>query len=395
MENVGKTIHQSRMKRILYISQKPHHPIIDGGSQAIASFFHGLLQCRDLTLTYAPICTKKHPGDFSAVDHSIQLIPLRIDTSISMKVLRRSVSVPMNVLRYSTSEAMSTLYSRDSIEQFDVVICDGFYALTIVPKSWFASKQIIYRSHNLEHEHWKQRARFMPWYLRWFYKRISRQMKRLEYSLVSATHTVLSISHEETQRLREWNANTHTCYPVFKTKHHLIRGNESVPSIGFIGNFDWFPNVDAMHKFIGEIWPLISAKHPSVQLEIAGRGSEIFNHPTHRIKGLGFVDSLENYYQRQQVMVSPLAYGTGLNMKVFEALSYGKVIVTSALSVRGFENKTPFLIAETPKEFAEFVLRMLGSSDQRGTLESNISTYIKTTFDQETFRIQLEQHIHG
>ncbi len=94
-------------------------------------------------------------------------------------------------------------------------------------------------------------------------------------------------------------------------------------------------------------------------------------------------------------MVSPLAYGTGLNMKVLEALSYGKVIVTSALSVRGFENKTPFLIADTPKEFAEFVLRMLGSSDQREALESNISTYIKTTFDQETFRIQLEQHIHG
>ena len=395
MENVDKTNDKTRMKRLLYISQKPHHPIIDGGTQAIASFFHGLLQCRDIALTYAPICTKKHPGDFSAVDHAIQLIPLRIDTSITMKVLRYAVSAPMNVLRYSTSEAMSTLYSRDSIQQFDVVICDGFYALTIVPKSWFASKQIIYRSHNLEYEHWKQRAQFMPWYLRWFYKRISRQMKRLEQSLVGAAHAVLSISHEETLTLRNWNVNTHTCYPVLKTKDELIKDKASEPCVGFIGNFDWFPNVDAVNKFIDEIWPLIIAKHPSATLEIAGRGSEIFNHPQHRIKGLGFVDSLENYYQRQRIMISPLTYGTGLNMKVLEALLYGKVIVTSGISVRGFEDKTPFLIADTPQKFADFVLALLGNSDQREALESDISAYINTTFDAETFKTQLEQRIHG
>ena len=220
-------------------------------------------------------------------------------------------------------------------------------------------------------------------------------MKRLEQSLVGAAHAVLSISHEETLTLRKWNVNTHTCYPVLKSKHQLIKGKDSEPCLGFIGNFDWFPNVDAVNKFIDEIWPLIIAKLPSAQLEIAGRGSEIFNHPQHRIKGLGFVDSLENYYQRQRIMVSPLTYGTGLNMKVLEALLYGKVIVTSRISVRGFEHKTPFLIADTPQEFADFVLALLGNSDQRAARELDISAYINTTFDEASFKTQLEQCIHG
>jgi hypothetical protein len=94
-------------------------------------------------------------------------------------------------------------------------------------------------------------------------------------------------------------------------------------------------------------------------------------------------------------MFSPLTYGTGLNMKVLEALLYGKVIVTSRISVRGFEHKTPFLIADTPQEFADFVLALLGNSDQRAARELDISAYINTTFDEASFKTQLEQCIHG
>ena len=71
------------------------------------------------------------------------------------------------------------------------------------------------------------------------------------------------------------------------------------------------------------------------------------------------------------------------------------MIVTSGISVRGFEDKTPFLIADTPQKFADFVLALLGNSDQREALESDISAYINTTFDAETFKTQLEQRIHG
>jgi len=383
------------MKHLLYISQKPHHPIIDGGSQAIASFFHGLLLCRDITLTYAPICTKKHPGDFSSLDHSIQLIPLRIDTSITMKVLSNALNTPINVLRYSTSNAIKILISQDNLQHFDIVICDGFYSLAILPSSWFESKRIIYRSHNLEYENWHHRAGFMPWYTRWIYNRISRQMKNLEHSLVNAAHTVLSISHEETLTLRKWNMNTHTSYPILHSSEPLNTEIDQDLRVGFVGNFDWYPNVDAMNEFINKIWPLIILKHPSAQLEIAGRKSEAFNRPHNNIKGLGFVNSLENFYHRQRIMISPLSYGTGLNMKVLEALYYGKVIVTSALSVRGFEHKTPFLIAETPRQFADCVIGLLDNSDKRKALESKIPAYIKSYFDEKVFKSQLETCIHG
>ena len=122
MEILDETIKEAGMKRVLYITQKPHNPVVDGGTQAIASCYFLLSKCKDIALTYAPICTPKHPGNFSEVDHAINLIPLRIEPKISLKVLMKSFSYPMNVLRYTQSNDLSRLQSEDSINQFEVVI---------------------------------------------------------------------------------------------------------------------------------------------------------------------------------------------------------------------------------------------------------------------------------
>ena len=369
--------------------------MLDGGTQAIASFFLMLRRCKDIELTYAPICTVKHPGDFSRIEHSTKLIPLRINPKVTFQVLLKSISAPMNVLRYTTSNANSVIQSVDSATEFDIVICDGFYALTLIPSPWFTSKRVIYRSHNLEYAHWEQRATSGTWYMRCVFNRISRQMHRLEQKLVSASSQVLSISYLETLKLSLWNAKTSTYYPMIHAKEKQPLPISERLSIGFVGNFEWFPNTDAITWFIQSIWPLILAELPSVEFEIAGKGSETFDMPSLNIHGLGFVQSLDEFYKRQNVMISPLRFGTGLNMKILEALTYGKPIVTTAKSVQGFEHTTPFVIANDPSTFAERVVYLLKNKHEIQTLEIETSEYINTIFEEKNLLSQLEQQIHG
>jgi glycosyltransferase involved in cell wall biosynthesis len=234
-----------------------------------------------------------------------------------------------------------------------------------------------------------------PWYLRWFYNRISRQLYALEQTLVSASKEVLSISHEETQRLTPWNINTRTWYPRIKSKQAVTEHIVHEKRIGFVGNFEWFPNVDAMKWFISDIWPIVLKEQASASLEIAGKGSEVFNNPSQQIAGIGFVDSLDEFYMRQTVMISPLRYGTGLNMKILEALSYGKVIVSTSTSIQGFEDKSPFITANTSSDFAKCVIEMLENNAERLNKEAEIPEYVSTVFDDTTLLNQLEQGIHG
>ncbi|MEY3049660.1 MAG: hypothetical protein RL365_1698 [Bacteroidota bacterium] len=383
------------MKRVLYITQKPHNPVVDGGTQAIASCYFLLSKCKDIALTYAPICTPKHPGNFSEVDRAFNLIPLNIEPKVSFKVLLKSFLYPMNVLRYTQSNALSILQSENSKKQFDVVICDGFYALSIIPRAWFTSKKVIYRSHNLEYQHWKQRATIEPWYLRWFYNRISRQLYALEQTLVKACSVVLNISHEETRQLSQWNKNTRTWYPRINSKQAVTERSAHEKRIGFVGNFEWIPNVDSMKWFIHSIWPIILKEQESATLEIAGKGSEVFNNPSLQIKGMGFVDSLDEFYFRQSIIISPLRYGTGLNMKIVEALSYGRVIVSTLTSIQGFEDKSPFIVANTSSDFAKSVIEMLENNAERLNKEAEISAYVNNVFDDKSLVNELEQRIHG
>lgn len=383
------------MKCVLYITQKPHNPVVDGGTQAISSCYFLLSKCKDIALTYAPICTPKHPGNFSEVDHAINLIPLRIEPKVSLKVLLKSFTYPMNVLRYTQSNALSSLQSEDSKNRFDVVICDGFYALSIIPRAWFTSKRVIYRSHNLEYEHWKQRATLEPWYLRWFFQRISRKLYTLEQTLVNACSHILSISHEETRQLSQWNAKTRTWYPRINSKQFKTEHFSQGKRIGFVGSFEWIPNVDAINWFIDSIWPIILKEQASATLEIAGKGSEVFNNPSLQIKGIGFVDSLNEFYLRQSIIISPLRYGTGLNMKIVEALSYGKVIVSTSTSIQGFKDKSPFIVANASSDFAKCVIEMLENNADRLNKEAEISAYVNNVFDDISLLNDLEQRING
>jgi succinoglycan biosynthesis protein ExoO len=150
-----------------------------------------------------------------------------------------------------------------------------------------------------------------------------------------------------------------------------------------------------MKWFIHSIWPIILKEQASATLEIAGKGSEVFNNPSQQIAGIGFVDSLDEFYMRQTVMISPLRYGTGLNMKILEALSYGKVVVTTSTSIQGFENKTPFIISNSPSDFARFVIELLANDSARLNKEAEISEYVSTVFDDTTLLNQLEKRIHG
>jgi succinoglycan biosynthesis protein ExoO len=150
-----------------------------------------------------------------------------------------------------------------------------------------------------------------------------------------------------------------------------------------------------MKWFIHNIWPIILNEQASATLEIAGKGSEVFNNPSLQIKGIGFVDSLDEFYLRQTIIISPLRYGTGLNMKIVEALSYGKVIVSTSTSIQGFEDKSPFITANASSDFAKCVIEILENDTDRLNREVKISAYVNNVFDDISLLNELEQRING
>ena len=138
----------------------------------------------------------------------------------------------------------------------------------------------------------------------------------------------------------------------------------------FVGSHNE-PNTYAINFFTKEVLPIVRREAPKICLLIAGYVCR----SVRRGKGyrkLGEISNIDKAYDSASIVVAPVFNGTGLKIKVVEALGHGKVVVATSHAAIGLEKLTrlrnsPLLIANTPKEFASQIKSALhdGNYDKR------------------------------
>lgn len=168
-------------------------------------------------------------------------------------------------------------------------------------------------------------------------------------------------------------------------------------SLVFTGKMDFRPNVDAVLWFCQEVLPLVRGKMPDVHLYIVGQS------PHRRVLRLaddpavtvtGYVDDVRPYIAGACVYVVPLRIGGGTRLKVLEAMSMGKPIVSTSLGCEGFEGLVPgreLSLADTPEEFAQRVIELLSDVSRRERLGRAARRFVEEQYDWRLIVPKLEQ----
>lgn len=114
-------------------------------------------------------------------------------------------------------------------------------------------------------------------------------------------------------------------------------------------------NVNGINWFLDYVWVKFAKLEPTAKLLIAGTVCEKIDNKYENVELLGKVDSLDLFYQQGDIVINPVFQGTGLKIKTFEALSYGKTTIVHPHSTIGiFEReKAPLLVAKQPEEWIE------------------------------------------
>jgi glycosyltransferase involved in cell wall biosynthesis len=164
-------------------------------------------------------------------------------------------------------------------------------------------------------------------------------------------------------------------------EHSVIKDNS--PSILFVGNFAYEPNVDAALYFSRDIFPLILKYVPNVKLFLVGNAPppEICSLTSNRqIEVSGRVASLIPFYKHANVVVCPLRIGGGVKVKVLEALGFGKAIVSTSIGAQGLDLSThrAVSVADDMTDFAENVVRLLVNPEERHIQEQEALAYART-----------------
>lgn len=137
-------------------------------------------------------------------------------------------------------------------------------------------------------------------------------------------------------------------------------------------------NVNGINWFLNNIWVKFVKQEPTAKLLIAGTVCEKIDNKYENVELLGKVDSLDSFYQQGDIVINPVFQGTGLKIKTFEALSYGKTTIVHPHSTIGiFEReKAPLLVAAQPEEWIEKLEQVLSGRISASSQKQQALQYI-------------------
>lgn len=190
-----------------------------------------------------------------------------------------------------------------------------------------------------------------------------------EFALLGQSDAVVAIQAEEAQRVAEALPGRR----VLVAAHGVPVAPAAQPgeddALLFVGS-NTAPNIVGLEWFFAEIWPLVRAKRPEARLKVAGSVARGLGAAPEGVSFLGVVDDLAPLYAEAGVVISPLYTGSGLKIKLIEALAAGKAVVGTSVTAQGVEDVVAdaMALADAPGAFAEAIITLTGNRAQRAEL---------------------------
>jgi glycosyltransferase involved in cell wall biosynthesis len=355
--------------RILQFCNKSPFPAKEGGPIAMHAMTNMLLQ-QGHSVKIIAVNTPKYTVDEQSIDTEykrktdIELVYVntRFQRLDALKSLLKNQSY--HVERFRSKELEQHLIKTLQENNFDIVIFETIYLATyadIVRK--YSNAKLILRTHNIEHFIWKRVAENLPFGMKKIYLSIlSKQLELFEIKSIPKFDAILCISSVD----KQWFENKKQSVPV-KTIPFGIDMDEkieekctfSTKNIFYIGSMDWYPNLEGVCWFLKNVWPSVHKKYPDLIFRIAGRNipEALKAIDTNGIEIVGEVENAQQFMEENGILVVPLWSGSGVRIKIIEAMSVGKLVITTEIGVEGIEakDKEHVLIANTSHEFVKTI----------------------------------------
>ncbi|MFI5222314.1 MAG: glycosyltransferase family 4 protein [Bacteroidia bacterium] len=370
-------------------------PLKDGGSIGYYNFTKGYHDA-GCEVTVAALNTSKHfvhmnylPEDFKELaDWRTCFIDNRVKPFDAFVNLFSNGSY--NISRFISKEFELLLEKILKEKKFDVVVFESLFVapyLDLVRKNTEAL--LVLRQHNVEHRIWSALAEEENNPLRkWYIELLAKRLEKFEISQLNKFDALTTVTENDAEDFKKMGCTKRifispTGMDISKLKpdHSKVEWN----SIFHLGSMEWMPNQQAILWFIKNVWNKISEKNPDLKFYIAGRGmpDSFLKLNEKNIVVSGEVEDALKFIQSKNVMIVPLFSGSGIRIKILEAMALGKPVISTSLGVQGIEGMDGkhFIIADNEKEFMEAIEKLSSNTEFAKELGANARRLIEEKYE--------------
>lgn len=366
--------------------------MVDGGCIAIHNITEGLLSGGQEVKVLA-VETPKHPVSPQAFPEGylaqtgfesvfIDTTPRLLDAVISL--FKRQ---PYQVRRFYSKEMAAKI--RQVLEQdtYDIVHLESIYVtpyLDVIRR--YSKAKIVIRLHNIEHQIWRRLSRNECGPLRkLIYKINANQLEKLEQGILRQVDGYLAISQPDYTFFHDIAPEVPGAVVTFGLDLEKYEDEEDYipsdePTLCHIGSMNWSPNLEGIEWFLDEVWPLIHKAHPDLTFTIAGHHipDHLYNRRDPNVKVVGSVPNANEFMLSHDLVVVPLLSGSGVRIKIVEAMALGKVVITTTTGAEGLDvvDGRHLFIADTPEAFAAVIDKCIATPDICSIIGENARDFI-------------------
>lgn len=390
--------------KILQISNRIPYPLNEGGTIGIYNYTRGFHEagCEVVLLAQAAekhnVCLKEASAVLSKFAR-VEFFPINTDVRIMPAFANLFSSKSYNIQRFWSDEFNSAIAEILQKEQFDIIQVEGTFPALYTPTilKFKGKSRVILRQHNVEYQIWARLAKNARNPLKkWYFNLLSARLKRFESEHLNQFDAVVPVTEDDGHLFKLLGCHK----PIFASPSGIDidywKPNPELEQgkwLYHMGSLEWMPNAEAVDWFLNEVWPLALAKDSDLKFFIAGKGmsDEMRSRKIDGVEMAGEVPDAAAFAEDKSITVVPLKSGSGIRLKILEAMAAGKVVISTTIGSQGiaYTAGENMLIADAPETFAEAILKVANDTALATKLKANGRKLIESRYSNQQVIIRL------
>ena len=310
--------------------------------------------------------------------------------------------LPYNAVRFISSGFREKLIEVIKGFKPELIILENLYPAAYLDDIRNNSNaKIVFRAHNIEHEIWERTALNANGLRKLYINILAKRIKNFEYSLINQYDILVPITQRDGESLRGMG-NNKPCF-ILPTGYYM-KAKEvpeleiQTPVVAHLGALDWLPNQEGLLWFIDKVWPRLREIHPDVEFHIAGRNAPKWFEKKFHLDGVTFhgeIEDADHFLRSYPIHIVPLFSGSGMRIKIVEAMAYGRAVVTTTIGTEGIDTQdgANILISDSDLSFANSIIKLIENEAYCREIGKNAFTFVNEKLNNDKLVAELLEFV--